>query len=46
MKLENKTAIVTGASGGIGHATAKKLLQEGEKSMDFLQEGGKKLLQE
>ncbi len=33
MKLENKTAIVTGASGGIGHATARKLLQEGANVM-------------
>lgn len=33
MKLENKTAIVTGASGGIGQATAKRLLEEGANVM-------------
>ncbi len=32
-KLKNKTAIVTGATGGIGEATAKHLLEEGANVM-------------
>ena len=27
-KLENKAAIITGAAGGIGYATAEKFLEE------------------
>ena len=33
MKIENKVAIVTGASGGIGLATAIKLLDNGAKAL-------------
>jgi glucose 1-dehydrogenase len=33
MKLANKVAIVTGASQGIGHACARRLLQEGARVM-------------
>jgi 3-oxoacyl-[acyl-carrier protein] reductase len=33
MKIENKVAVVTGASGGIGLATAMKLLDKGVKAL-------------
>ena len=31
MKLENKVAIVTGGSRGIGYATVEKFIKEGAK---------------
>jgi NAD(P)-dependent dehydrogenase (short-subunit alcohol dehydrogenase family) len=33
MRLENKTAIVTGAASGLGKAIVKKFLEEGSRSL-------------
>ncbi len=40
-RLEGKTAILTGATGGIGSATAKKLLREGASVMIAGRDGGR-----
>jgi L-xylulose reductase len=34
--LENKTVLVTGASGGIGAATLRKLVEAGAQTPDYL----------
>ena len=46
--LENKVAIVTGASSGIGEAIAIKLAEEGAKVIvsDINEEGGKKVVEQ
>jgi len=46
--LENKVAIVTGASSGIGEAIANKLAEEGAKVIvsDINEEGGKKVVEQ
>lgn len=48
MRLENKVAIVTGASSGIGLATVKKFVAEGAKVImaDINEEAGNKIAQE
>ncbi len=48
MRLENKVAIVTGASSGIGLATVKKFIAEGAKVVmaDINEEAGNKIAQE
>ncbi|MBO9131044.1 SDR family oxidoreductase [Bacillus sp. 165] len=48
MRLQNKVAIVTGGSGGIGLATVKRLASEGAKVViaDINEEGGQKAVEE
>ena len=41
MRLENKVAIITGATGGIGEATAKRFLREGASLMLVGRSAGK-----
>ena len=41
MRLKNKVAIITGATGGIGEATAKRFLQEGASLMLVGRSAGK-----
>lgn len=38
MKLENKVAIVTGGSRGIGYATVEKFIKEGAKVWPYSQQ--------